>query len=152
MAFLVAARVTVGEWLSLVEHLVRDQGVGGSNPLSPTNTNNIELAVSSCPRKSQSAILQPRASDLSPRIGTGLLAHQPNLAPSQKKTAYAVCVTRRRLEGLRLRAGLLNATKSSVGVNMMQHPGPRLFDHRPVDFLVQPSFIYTCGQRKGNEC
>ncbi len=28
--------VSVGEWLSLVEHLVRDQGVGGSNPLSPT--------------------------------------------------------------------------------------------------------------------
>ena len=28
----------VGEWLSLVEHLVRDQGVGGSNPLSPTNS------------------------------------------------------------------------------------------------------------------
>jgi hypothetical protein len=27
---------TFGEWLSLVEHLVRDQGVGGSNPLSPT--------------------------------------------------------------------------------------------------------------------
>ena len=27
----------VGEWLSLVEHLVRDQGGGGSNPLSPTN-------------------------------------------------------------------------------------------------------------------
>ena len=25
-----------GEWLSLVEHLVRDQGVGASNPLSPT--------------------------------------------------------------------------------------------------------------------
>ena len=31
------ASATVGEWLSLVEHLVRDQGVGGSNPLSPTN-------------------------------------------------------------------------------------------------------------------
>ena len=28
--------INVGEWLSLVEHLVRDQGVGGSNPLSPT--------------------------------------------------------------------------------------------------------------------
>src|ERR1700687_6415676 len=28
---------SVGEWLRLVEHLVRDQGVGGSNPLSPTN-------------------------------------------------------------------------------------------------------------------
>src|SRR6478672_3990010 len=27
----------VGAWLSLVEHLVRDQGVGGSNPLAPTN-------------------------------------------------------------------------------------------------------------------
>jgi hypothetical protein len=34
---------TVGEWLSLVEHLVRDQGVGGSNPLSPTN---LSLALS----------------------------------------------------------------------------------------------------------
>ena len=31
----------VGEWLSLVEHLVRDQGVGGSNPLSPTNLSTI---------------------------------------------------------------------------------------------------------------
>jgi hypothetical protein len=31
----IAAHI-VGEWLSLVEHLVRDQGVGGSNPLSPT--------------------------------------------------------------------------------------------------------------------
>src|SRR5436309_1962588 len=31
------ASSNVGEWLSLVEHLVRDQGVGGSNPLSPTN-------------------------------------------------------------------------------------------------------------------
>ena len=30
----------VGAWLSLVEHLVRDQGVGGSNPLAPTNTFN----------------------------------------------------------------------------------------------------------------
>jgi hypothetical protein len=32
----VRAGFHVGEWLSLVEHLVRDQGVGGSNPLSPT--------------------------------------------------------------------------------------------------------------------
>ena len=28
-------RFVVGAWLSLVEHLVRDQGVGGSNPLAP---------------------------------------------------------------------------------------------------------------------
>src|SRR5258708_36333084 len=28
---------SVGEWLSLVEHLDRDQGVGGANPLAPTN-------------------------------------------------------------------------------------------------------------------
>ncbi len=27
----------VGKWLSLVEHSVRDAGVGGSNPLFPTN-------------------------------------------------------------------------------------------------------------------
>ena len=31
-----------GEWLSLVEHLVRDQGVGGSNPLSPTILSQLE--------------------------------------------------------------------------------------------------------------
>ncbi len=37
----------VGEWLSLVEHLVRDQGVGGSNPLSPTN---LVLAFSLIPQ------------------------------------------------------------------------------------------------------
>ena len=35
--FPTVVRAFVGEWLSLVEHLVRDQGVGGSNPLSPTN-------------------------------------------------------------------------------------------------------------------
>ena len=28
--------VSVGAWLSLVEHLLREQGVGGSNPLAPT--------------------------------------------------------------------------------------------------------------------
>src|SRR5689334_12377515 len=28
----------VGAWLSLVEHSVRDRGVGGSNPLAPTNS------------------------------------------------------------------------------------------------------------------
>ena len=33
----IICHLLVGEWLSLVEHLVRDQGVGGSNPLSPTN-------------------------------------------------------------------------------------------------------------------
>lgn len=27
----------VGAWLSPVEHLVRDEGVGGSNPLTPTS-------------------------------------------------------------------------------------------------------------------
>ena len=39
----------VGEWLSLVEHLVRDQGVGGSNPLSPTNSFNETQAISGLP-------------------------------------------------------------------------------------------------------
>src|ERR1700734_60735 len=28
---------SVGAWLSLVEHLVRDEGVAGSNPAAPTN-------------------------------------------------------------------------------------------------------------------
>src|SRR5204863_7262360 len=34
----------VGVWLSLVEHLVRDEGVAGSNPATPTNHFN-DLAV-----------------------------------------------------------------------------------------------------------
>src|SRR5580704_8115594 len=38
----------VGEWLSLVEHLVRDQGVGGSNPLSPTNLLSSPKILSVC--------------------------------------------------------------------------------------------------------
>ncbi len=29
-------RIRVGEWRSLVAHLVWDQGVAGSNPVSPT--------------------------------------------------------------------------------------------------------------------
>ena len=40
------AQQDVGEWLSLVEHLVRDQGVGGSNPLSPTISNQSLAALS----------------------------------------------------------------------------------------------------------
>ena len=36
-----------GEWLSLVEHLVRDQGVGGSNPLAPTNSSKILVLFNS---------------------------------------------------------------------------------------------------------
>ena len=39
----------VGEWLSLVEHLVRDQGVGGSNPLSPTNISKQFIVLASIP-------------------------------------------------------------------------------------------------------
>ena len=40
------SQTTFGEWLSLVEHLVRDQGVGGSNPLSPTiRINNLQLIL-----------------------------------------------------------------------------------------------------------
>ena len=32
----IAVHAFVGAWLSLVEHSVRDRGVGGSNPLAPT--------------------------------------------------------------------------------------------------------------------
>ncbi len=40
---LLSVRTLVGEWLSLVEHLVRDQGVGGSNPLSPTISKSLAI-------------------------------------------------------------------------------------------------------------
>ncbi len=45
-AFRIAIIAYFGEWLSLVEHLVRDQGVGGSNPLSPTNYLQADAAFS----------------------------------------------------------------------------------------------------------
>src|SRR6266849_4941133 len=36
----------VGVWLSLVEHLVRDEGVAGSNPATPTKQfNHLEFAL-----------------------------------------------------------------------------------------------------------
>src|SRR5215467_10367367 len=35
MVMLEWSGLSIGAWLSLVEHLVRDQGVGGSNPLAP---------------------------------------------------------------------------------------------------------------------
>jgi len=88
---------------------------------------------------------------LSPGFRLGLSMYLPYLAPRQKKSANAVCIARRCLEGLGFRAGLLDAAQPSVGIHMMQHPGPCLFDHRAVDFPVQPSFIYSCGERKGKE-
>src|ERR1700728_949248 len=42
-------QLSVGEWLSLVEHLVRDQGVGGSNPLSPTNKSQTFQCINALP-------------------------------------------------------------------------------------------------------
>src|SRR5438067_5631398 len=57
-----------GEWLSLVEHLVRDQGVAGSNAVSPTNT-------------------RPRF-DSGFRIGRGLLfSRLPRFGPQMDQTA-----------------------------------------------------------------
>src|SRR5215470_17904295 len=49
-AIMVHTALLVGEWLSLVEHLVRDQGVGGSNPLSPTNLfqNQLFTGITTC--------------------------------------------------------------------------------------------------------
>src|SRR5262245_806708 len=35
MVMLECSGLSIGAWLSLVEHMVGDQGVGGSNPLAP---------------------------------------------------------------------------------------------------------------------
>jgi hypothetical protein len=37
---------TVGVWLSLVEHTVRDRGVAGSNPVTPTFSSLTFISVS----------------------------------------------------------------------------------------------------------
>ena len=38
-----AKEAPVGAWRSLVAHLIWDQGVGGSNPLAPTNLFSIKI-------------------------------------------------------------------------------------------------------------
>ena len=61
-----------GEWLSLVEHLVRDQGVGGSNPLSPTNVfNHLQTSGSGPPGVGPDALALEDSSILgfSPSLG-----------------------------------------------------------------------------------
>ena len=45
-----------GEWLSLVEHLVRDQGVGGSNPLSPTIKSHRIIELENSPFRAESEL------------------------------------------------------------------------------------------------
>ena len=37
--------LSIGAWLSLVEHLVRDQGVGGSNPLAPIQQSSLHQLI-----------------------------------------------------------------------------------------------------------
>lgn len=50
MIFLVFAIVQFGAWLSLAERLVRDQEVGGSNPLAPTIfTDVLSCCLTECP-------------------------------------------------------------------------------------------------------
>src|SRR5262249_15188808 len=48
----------VGVWLSLVEHLVRDEGVAGSNPATPTSTAAPGLRNRICPRLAR--LFRPR--------------------------------------------------------------------------------------------
>jgi pimeloyl-ACP methyl ester carboxylesterase len=67
-----ARNATVGEWLSLVEHLVRDQGVGGSNPLSPTKHVRCDLPASSILPHLEQGTFRP--AKLSP-MSTFVLVH-----------------------------------------------------------------------------
>ena len=46
MVMLEWSGLSIGAWLSLVEHLVRDQGVGGSNPLAPIFVFNLVPRIS----------------------------------------------------------------------------------------------------------
>src|ERR1700680_1338680 len=69
----------VGEWLSLVEHLVRDQGVGGSNPLSPTNLFN-NFQTTSCTKNRAGLHLGLHLTRRRP-WGTASCAHLPHLWP-----------------------------------------------------------------------
>ena len=41
-------RPAFGDWRSLVAHFVRDEGVGGSNPLSPTNSEKPAYGLAFC--------------------------------------------------------------------------------------------------------
>jgi hypothetical protein len=72
-----------GEWLSLVEHLVRDQGVGGSNPLSPT-------ILFSTTRKAYATFF---ASSFFSIFGTFFQAAKPDMTSDEKHGVFCFAVT-----------------------------------------------------------
>src|SRR5262249_47783043 len=69
----------VGAWLSLVEHLVRDQGVGGSNPLAPTISSAWALARSSAMAGPHNEGASPFALDRPPPAERNLPGSMPLL-------------------------------------------------------------------------
>ena len=94
-------QTVIGEWLSLVEHLVRDQGVGGSNPLSPTNL--FKRTAKSLSRIVLDIIDSPRTLVSMPRnknqkavsFGKRLLALRRVYGLSQKNLAQILGASRR---------------------------------------------------------
>lgn len=61
---------TVGVWLSLVEHCVRDAGVGGSNPLTPTSRKPTKTVAFIIPKFPEIAVSQQNRAVRNPRVGS----------------------------------------------------------------------------------
>ena len=77
--------VRVGAWLSLVEHSVRDRGVGGSNPLAPTNF----------PLRSKSVVARSFWPARGSRRARRKSSRPDHFRPSQKPSArWAFCCSR----------------------------------------------------------
>ena len=81
----------VGAWLSLVEHSVRDRGVGGSNPLAPTtfplrfNIRSSPAARRACQRRTSSfAACFLLAAVSLPARALGVSGHRQRLAAANR--------------------------------------------------------------------
>ena len=79
----------VGEWLSLVEHLVRDQGVGGSNPLSPTIFSQANQRITTPAQPTQTIRAQLGPLNICPTFATALRASAGTECPNAMASAEA---------------------------------------------------------------
>ncbi len=73
-------RPAFGDWRSLVAHFVRDEGVGGSNPLSPTNLEKPAYGLVFC-------ILRSEEDENLRGQGGSTRAKRENVAPATARRA-----------------------------------------------------------------
>ena len=79
------------------------------------------------------------------------LSHRPDLAPGQQEPTDPIGIAGRRLERRGRRPRLLNISQPPIRIDMLQHPIPRLRNHRLIDLAVQNAVVYAPGHPKRHQ-